>query len=247
MTREEAKKMLTNTKVYVNGKSKEIQEKLFEIGFKWRGHTENYILNLNETFLFIEESITFGWSMDSFKNSTLKEISADDIINSKINEGFKLKDGDIFYSTDLEGKRWISIFNRIEDEGYFDYADLCLEGKNLYCSGISLFGELDDTFDVRLATEEEKNKLFSALKEKGYVWNGKTKEVEKIKKEHEFNPFDKVLVRDFEEDNWDINLFQEIVGEDIDYQFMCLSGCFNFCVPYEGNEELLGTSNSPKE
>ena len=72
MTREEAKKMLTNTKVYVNGKSKEIQEKLFEIGFKWRGHTENYIMNLNETFLFIEESITFGWSMDSFKNSTLK-------------------------------------------------------------------------------------------------------------------------------------------------------------------------------
>ena len=60
---------------------------------------------------------------------------------------------------------------------------------------------------VRLATEEEKNKLFSALKEKGYVWNGKTKEVEKIKKDNEFKPFDKVLVRDFEEDNWDINLF----------------------------------------
>jgi len=247
MTREEAKKMLTNTKVYVNGKSKEIQEKLFEIGFKWRGHTENYIMNLNETFLFIEESITFGWSMDSFKNSTLKEISADDIINIKINEGFKLKYGDIFYSRDLDGRRWISIFNRIEDDGYFDYADLCLEDKHLYCDGISLFGELDDTFDVRLATEEEKNKLFSALKEKGYVWNGKTKEVENIKKEHEFNPFDKVLVRDFEEDNWDINLFQEIVCEDIDYQFVCLSGCFNFCVPYEGNEELLGTSNSPKE
>ena len=247
MTREEAKKMLTNTKVYVNGKSKEIQEKLFEIGFKWRGHTENYIMNLNETFLFIEESITFGWSMDSFKNSTLKEISADDILNIKIEEDVTLKDGDIFCSRDLDGRRWISIFNRIEDDCYFNYADLCLEGKNLYCSGISLFGELDDTFDVRLATEEEKNKLFSALKEKGYVWNGKTTEVENIKKEHEFNPFDKVLVRDFEEDNWDINLFQEIVGEDIDYQFVCLSGCFNFCVPYEGNEELLGTSNSPKE
>ena len=244
---EEAKKMLTNTKVYVNGKSKEIQEKLFEIGFKWRGHTENYIMNLNETFLFIEESITFGWSMDSFKNSTLKEISADDIINIKINEGFKLKDGDIFYSRDLDGRRWISIFNRIEDDGYFDYADLCLEGKNLYCSGISLFGELDDTFDVSLAAEEEKNKLFSTLKENGYVWNGKTKEVEKIKKEHEFNPFDKVLVRDFEEDNWDIEFFQEIGGEDIDYKYICLYNKWNFCIPYEGNEELLGTSNSPKE
>ena len=109
MTIEDAKKMLTNTKVYVNGKSKEIQEKLFEIGFKWRGHTENYIMNLNETFLFIEESITFGWSMDSFKNSTLKEISADDILNIKIEEDVTLKDGDIFCSRDLDGRRWISI------------------------------------------------------------------------------------------------------------------------------------------
>ena len=247
MTKEEAKKMLTNTKVYVNGKSKEIQEKLFEIGFKWRGHTENYIMNLNDPFLFIEESITCGWTMGSFKNSTLNEISADDILNIKIDEGFKLKDGDIFYSSDLEGKSWISIFNRIEYEDYFNYADLCLEDKHLYCDGISLFGGLDDTFNVRLATEEEKNKLFSTLKENGYVWNGKTKEVEKINKEHEFNPFDKVLVRNYEDDNWDIEFFQEIGGEDIDYEFVCLSGCFNFCVPYEGNEELLGTSNSPKE
>ena len=246
MTKEEAKKMLTNTKVYVNGKSKEIQEKLFKIGFSWRGHQENYIMNLNDPFLFIEESITCGWTMGSFNNCSHKEVSADDILNIKIDDEFKLKDGDIFYSTDLEGKSWISIFNRIEDEDYFNYADLCLEDKHLYCDGISLFGELDDTFNVRLATEEEKSKLFSALKEKGLVWNEKTKEVEKIKKEHEFNPFDKVLVRDFGEDNWDIDFFQEIGGEDIGYQFICLAAKWNFCIPYEGNEELLGTSNSPK-
>ena len=113
--------------------------------------------------------------MDSFKNSTLKEISADDILNIKIEEDVTLKDGDIFCSRDLDGRRWISIFNRIEDEDYFNYADLCLEDKHLYCDGISLFGELDDTLNVRLANEEEKNKLFSALKEKGYIWNQETK------------------------------------------------------------------------
>ena len=250
MTKEEAKKMLTNTKVYVNGKSKEIQEKLFEIGFSWRGHQENYIMNLNETFLFIEESITFGWSMDSFKNSTLKEISADDILNIKIDKDITLKDGDIFYSRDLDGRRWISIFNRIEYEDYFNYSDLCLEDKHLYCDGISLFGGLDDTFNVRLATDDEKNKLFSSLKENGYVWNPETKNIEKIvkpKQTHKFNPFDKVLVRDFEDNNWDIDFFQEIGGEDIDYKYICLSNEWNFCIPYEGNEELLGTSNSPKE
>ena len=56
-----------------------------------------------------------------------------------------------------------------------------------------------------------------------------------------------MLVRNYEDDNWDIEFFQEIGGEDIDYEFVCLSGCFKFCVPYEGNEEILGTSNSPKE
>ena len=246
MTREEAKKMLTNTKVYVNGKSKEIQEKLFEIGFKWSQHGSK-ISFLHAPFLFIKDDISYSNNMQTFLESSKKEISADDILNIKIDEELKLKDGDIFYSRDLDGRRWISIFNRIEDDGYFDYADLCLEDKHLYCDGISLFGELDDTFNVRLATDDEKNKLFSALKEKGYVWNEKTKEVEKIKKEHEFKPFDKVLVRNYEDDNWDIEFFQEIGGEDIDYEFVCLSGCFNFCVPYEGNEELLGTSNSPKE
>lgn len=248
MKREEAKKMLTNTKVYVNGKSKEIQEKLFEIGFAWGFDCGYEISFLDYPFLFIENTISYSNKMKTFKNSELKEISADDILNIKIDEEFKLKDGDIFYSTDLEGKRWISIFNRIEDDGYFDYADLCLESIDLYCSNeISLFGELDDTFNVRLATEEEKSKLFSALKENGYVWNEKTKEIEKIKKEHEFNPFDKVLVRDSEDDNWDIEFFQEISGEDIDYKYICLSDGWNFCIPYEGNEELLGTSNSPKE
>ena len=246
MTKEEAKKMLTNTKVYVNGKSKEIQEKLFEIGFKWSQYGSK-ISFLHAPFLFIEDVISYSNNMLAFQTSSKKEISADDILNIKIDEELKLKDGDIFYSGELDGRSWISIFNRIEDEDYFNYADLCLEDKHLYCDEISLFGELDDTFNVRLSTDDEKNKLFSALKEKGYIWNEKTKEVEKIKKEHEFNPFDKVLVRNFEEDNWDIEFFQEIGGEDIDYQFVCLSGYFNFCIPYEGNEELLGTSNSPKE
>ena len=36
MTREEAISFLDNTKVYVQGKSKEIQEKLFSLGFQWK-------------------------------------------------------------------------------------------------------------------------------------------------------------------------------------------------------------------
>lgn len=250
MTIENAKKMLTNTKVYVNGKSKEIQEKLFEIGFEWNGCSKNNVSNLSSPFLFIRNTITRDDNMVTFINSGLKEVPADYILNIKIDEEFKLKDGDIFYSTDEGGTYWISIFNRIEDKYIYNYIDFCLNSRRLYLNkNYQPFGRLVNTNDMRLATDEEKNKLFSALKEKCYVWNEKTKEVETIKqsnKWHEFKPFDKVLVRDFCEDNWDIDLFQEISGEDIDYKYICLSNEWNLCIPYEGNEELLGTSNSPK-
>lgn len=89
MTKEEAKKMLTNTKVYVNGKTKEIQEKLFKIGFRWRGISENRIMWENIPFLFIKSNITQSNEMLVFKNSELREISAEDILNIKIDEKIK--------------------------------------------------------------------------------------------------------------------------------------------------------------
>lgn len=251
MTKEEAKKMLTNTKVYVNGKGKEIQEKLFEIGFKWSDGSGQNVSFIIAPFLFIKEDIFYSFNMQTFKEESEKEVSADDILNIKIDEEFNLKDGDIFYSTDEGGTYWISIFNRIEDKYIYNYIDFCLNSRRLYLNkNDQPFGRLVNANEMRLATDEEKNKLFSALKEKGYVWNEETQKVEKIvkpKQTHEFNPFDRVLVRDFGEDNWDIDFFQEIGGEDIGYQFICLAAKWNFCIPYEGNEELLGTSNSPEE
>ena len=41
MTREEAISFLDNTKVYVQGKSKEIQEKMFSLGFQWKFDGKN--------------------------------------------------------------------------------------------------------------------------------------------------------------------------------------------------------------
>ena len=130
MKREEAKKMLTNTKVYVNGKSKEIQEKLFKIGFKWSGSSENNISYLDSPFLFINNRITRSSDMNVFNRAGNKEISAYDILNIKIDKCFKLKDGDIFYSTDQGGKHWKTILDRIENCKIYNCADLLLETMN---------------------------------------------------------------------------------------------------------------------
>lgn len=55
---------------------------------------------------------------------------------------------------------------------------------------------------LRLATEEEKQQLFSALAKEGKAWDAEKKQFVDIKKEHQFKPFEKVLVRDSIDDVW---------------------------------------------
>lgn len=63
--------------------------------------------------------------------------------------------------------------------------------------------------------------------------------------EPEFKPFDKVLVRDDGDDEWGIDLFESF-SADAPYSFQCLGSCWKQCIPYEGNEHLLGTTEEPK-
>lgn len=64
------------------------------------------------------------------------------------------------------------------------------------------------------------------------------------KKEYKFKPFDKVLVRDDNIMNWDIDLFSHINNNtDTEYKYVCLNDAWTQCIPYEGNEHLLDTDN----
>lgn len=60
---------------------------------------------------------------------------------------------------------------------------------------------------------------------------------------HQFKPFDKVLVRDSDEQEWVCNLFSHIDEEGL---HCCVSSWWVQCIPYEGNEHLLGTTNKPE-
>lgn len=62
------------------------------------------------------------------------------------------------------------------------------------------------------------------------------------KKEYEFKPFDKVLVRDTDDGEWCIELFSYIEPNNT-HKYVCLTTSWDQCIPYEGNEHLLGTSN----
>lgn len=62
--------------------------------------------------------------------------------------------------------------------------------------------------------------------------------------EHKFEPFEKVLVRDYENYDWRCNLYSHL-GKDEKSPHECVWGMWKYCIPYEGNEHLLGTTDSP--
>lgn len=62
----------------------------------------------------------------------------------------------------------------------------------------------------------------------------------------QFKPFDKVLVRDLDSERWRCDFFEE-QEENEGFNVRCFRGVWYQCIPYEGNEHLLGTTNNPEE
>lgn len=112
----------------------------------------------------------------------------------------------------------------------------------LYSSGTLRYGSHCYLFKPRLATEEEKQRLFNALAKDGMRWNSEKKLIEYIEEECELKPFDKVLVRN-NNAFWSADIFGEYIPNK---GYMCTSKfIWEDCIPYKGNEKLLGTDNNP--
>ena len=90
------------------------------------------------------------------------------------------------------------------------------------------------------ATEEVKDKLFEAMDKAGYTWDGETLK----KKEPQFKPFDKVLVRDSESEKWECTFYSHF-NSKVGYHHITISGRYVMCIPFEGNEHLVGTTKNP--
>ena len=89
------------------------------------------------------------------------------------------------------------------------------------------------------ASEDVKEKLFKAIDDAGYTWDGKT-----LKKKTQFKPFEKVLTRDDKEDKWRCTFYSHFEPNSI-YHHTTVSGIYAMCIPFEGNEHLVGTTNNP--
>ena len=206
-------------------------------------------------------------------------------------EGFNrpFKDGDVIYN---KGINALAIFYKQTDDCTVSHCFLNTLGELKICHHHS-----KDLSDWKFATEEEKPRLFQAIKDNGYRWNYETKTLEKLvepkfkvgdKVKHkthirqvdvvteikdtyyilndesalsftfqddyelvpnkfDFNtlvPFDsRVLVRHTKDNKWCASFFSHI-DEDFHshcYKFITTSGkSYPYCIPYEGNQHLLG-------
>ena len=105
-------------------------------------------------------------------------------------EGFQrpFKDGDVIFThaNCLKvglGNTWISIYQENRNGGVATYVDYAEDGSDYYSDidGDKAFLCMEnDILRQRLATEEEKAKLFKAIKDNGYRWNSETKTLDKL-------------------------------------------------------------------
>ena len=109
----------------------------------------------------------------------------------------------------------------------------------------------DQTFDLRISLNKELREAtddeYCTFREAYYLWE-KSKE-KKSEEQSAFKTFDKVLVSNGEEYNWQPAFFVSDRGEEAIYRYNVLpiqSGKvadFAFCIPFEGNEHLTFTSD----
>lgn len=188
-------------------------------------------------------------------------------VNKRLNlrtleiESQEFNDGDILTCTSKPlCNSSTFIFKKYDIYGYLYYAATGDSGELYISTGNTWCGR--DAV-VRYATEEEATKLFNALAEEDKRWNAEKKVIEDIKPkpkkdnatykkvsdkpEHEFQPFEKVLVRDDYGGTWEPDFFSRKAGNDVELKYMCLTTVWKFCIPYEGNEHLLGTKNDPED
>lgn len=145
----------------------------------------------------------------------------------------EFKDGDVLF-VKCKGSTFIEIFNYSKKNGdLYDHVSLDIVSQDLDISGeYKIFKE--NIVEIRLATEEEKQQLFSALEKEGKRCDAEKKQIVDLMPNVELKPFDKVLVRDSKSDNWRANLFGYI---DKDEYYHCVYANWVYCI-FTAGEKL---------
>lgn len=212
--------------------------------------------NNTEQFYEKERLLTSDFQKASKESAQTYINTIEERLGGKLNrETFEIekvqpefKDGDIIYAeSDAYHYPSIHILNTNCDTRRY-YARLVINGS--YNGAIDYdISAFDDAAPDRLrfATEEERQQLFKALANEGKAWDAEKKMIVVLKSLWTPKPFDKVLVRNSDADKWLAGFFEKFEKSwNNPYHIMNLHHMTDFafkqCIPYEGNESLLGTT-----
>lgn len=148
------------------------------------------------------------------------------------------KNGDILIKDDTPDK--IYRFDGYLDKTYMNFIALSLKTDG-ECSTLTVKG----VAPFKLASEDDIMGFFAKLHEVP----GEVIDVECVPNDREdeprqhFKPYAKVVVRYDNWQYWVCGLFSHISPEG---EYVCVNGIYyKQCLPYEGNEHLVGTTNNP--
>ena len=148
------------------------------------------------------------------------------------------KRGDVVYNKD--GGIY-AIFEGWVNDDYTEFNTTI----NFYVADASYGKEEVCYTDCFVKASDEERAAFIANAEKHYngKYNPDTLRVEPVKPTCPFKPFDKVLVRDNDEQAWCANYFSHYKNAP-DYFYVCINGIYHYCIPYnEHTAHLLGTTD----
>lgn len=160
-------------------------------------------------------------------------------------------DGDLLYVKTANGFEIVFAYRKNDNNNnyLFKYVSFVKEKNMLLVSSLDAVCAIKDIEKIRLAAEFEKEEFFSVCDKNGYKWDSEKKKLEKKTDTEQqdsvdkfdigtLKPFDKVLVRDGA-GYWRPSLF----GADMitGYRYFTSAGYHKCCIPYEGNEHLVGT------
>lgn len=116
----------------------------------------------------------------------------------------------------------------------------------IYCKVIGSGSIVSFAEDGKRNITDAEPTLFPSKEQRDWSEFGVSDQATDQKQETELKPFDKVLVRDFDDRKWVCDFFEGIPTSS-EYEYSCvLRGLVHQCIPYEGNENLLGTTNKPE-
>ena len=143
---------------------------------------------------------------------------------------------------------WTKFYSTIHDEISFKRIQLSSDYPIVFDSDV-VGGEVTLTKTGRALQGAGECIVFPSKDQRDWskferFWdNPKTEEpTVEIFDENTLQPFDKVLVRDYLNEDWMGDFFEKILEHDIDYNVACVTCKWTQCIPYnEETKHLLGT------